>query len=413
MRIIPLHSIVITVGTSNIKEQEVLSKFDSYEITNKNKISESLFGSVDKRHNNETLGYELFRFINLKLISGERVVLSGSNLNKNKRINISNLGKKYNIPVYYIITHDDQYSIDRNKVEYFEFNEEEIMNGDGVANVIDYRVEDFTAIKKFPNENILESIIQRGYKGITIAGDIHGNLEALRNSLDWALARNLLYVQLGDLVDYGNYPIECVELLYDRIIRGKAINVIGNHERKLERWLQQEKNIKHNPDYLKYKSAVNLSDSNRTTVDVITKMSPAHRRIFENKFNTLMNLGRHHYNIGNILVTHAAASKEMFQLNSNRLYGKYESLCLYGETTPDSTNTSYVNSYNWVDNIPSDHMAFVGHDIRNKILSVKVINDDGGVAVFLDTGSGKGGSLSTTDLVIQDNKLVVQSSNRW
>lgn len=413
MRIIPLHSIVITVGTSLIKEQEVLSHFDDYEILSKESICRNLFGSPELRQNYDLINYELYRQANLKLTNGERVILSGSNLVKGKRLNIANLSKKFGVPVYYILTHDPSVTCDKNKMELYDQNSHDIMRGDGFAHIIDFNIEHFTPIKKYPNKNILEEIKKRGYKGITVAADIHGNLEALRDSLDWALARNRLYVQLGDLIDYGINSIECVELMYDRVIRGKAINVIGNHERKLERWFLQEKNSKTNPDYFKYKSPVNLSDSNLATTKKILELSLNQRKIFEIRFNSLMNLGRYHFNIGNVTVSHASFCPEMLNIHTNRMYGKLESLSLYGETNYDSVNKVYNKSYTWTETVPENHISIVGHDILNKVNFTKMINDQNGTSLFLDTGSSKGGRLTTVDMKIEDDDTLSIENYHW
>lgn len=49
---------------------------------------------------------------------------------------------------------------------------------------------------------------------LMVFSDIHGNLEALQSTLDDAAGRNVhRSICLGDLVGYGPYPNECIELL--------------------------------------------------------------------------------------------------------------------------------------------------------------------------------------------------------
>jgi hypothetical protein len=53
----------------------------------------------------------------------------------------------------------------------------------------------------------------------------------------------------------------------------------------------------------------------------------------------------------------------------------------------------------------------VGHDIRSIVKPLIVKGSLGGEALFMDTGSSKGGKLTTADLVIRKNDLIVQNFN--
>ena len=57
-----------------------------------------------------------------------------------------------------------------------------------------------------------------------VLSDIHGNLHALDAILDRTVFDKVLF--LGDIVDYGAYPNECIE----RLKRLKAICLVGNHD---------------------------------------------------------------------------------------------------------------------------------------------------------------------------------------
>lgn len=64
--------------------------------------------------------------------------------------------------------------------------------------------------------------------------DIHANLSALQAVLEHAQRRygELPIIQLGDIVDYGMRPNECMELLYGGHNRF-LVNLAGNHEEAL------------------------------------------------------------------------------------------------------------------------------------------------------------------------------------
>lgn len=62
---------------------------------------------------------------------------------------------------------------------------------------------------------------------ITVISDIHGNLEALKTALEDIDNRDIdTIVCLGDLVGYGPYPNEVIELIRER----KILNILGNYD---------------------------------------------------------------------------------------------------------------------------------------------------------------------------------------
>ena len=64
----------------------------------------------------------------------------------------------------------------------------------------------------------------RGLMKTLVLSDIHGNLAALRRVLDTQSRDRVLC--LGDLVDYGPHPKECVEFVRDQ----EWVTVRGNHD---------------------------------------------------------------------------------------------------------------------------------------------------------------------------------------
>jgi protein phosphatase len=75
---------------------------------------------------------------------------------------------------------------------------------------------------------------------------------------------------------------------------------------------------------------------------------------------------------------------------------KLRGLALYGETTGRLDADGYpIRTHSWVERIPAALTVIVGHDVRQTHEPLVVDNAAGGRAVFLDTGAGKGGRLST------------------
>lgn len=128
-----------------------------------------------------------------------------------------------------------------------------------------------------------------------------------------------------------------------------------------------------------------------------------------------MSWSANHWVIEDCLFTHGACEPEMFSIYNKSLHGKYEKLSLYGEVdyTKPKRDDGYPNRvYNWVNRIPFGKTVFVGHDIRSNIKPYYEENSFGGQVYFLDTGCSKNGNLTTADLTIDNNKLVVTNFNQ-
>lgn len=413
---IPLHSLVIMVGPAKSgKSSLCTSKFSQYERVDPEIIKEELIGGDSKNDYNQLVWSEVHRRVALKLSLGERVVVDSSNLKKHNRVSIANTALRWGIPVFYVVTnrpladklhlatgYSDKYLIEKHE-ELFRDAEKEILRGDGVAEVIDARSQDFGVIEKFPYADIGYAIKNRGYAGVTAIGDLHGCLEAMKQSLDWARSRNHLAVLLGDIIDYGPNSLECIDEAYKLLTRGQGIMVIGNHERKIEKWLEQIR---------QGKIKIKLSEGNKITTTAIENLSPDMREKFEVRFRTVMNLSRHHWVAGNTLFTHGAADPEMFNVHTSRLFGRFENLALFGEiddSLPFRDNGYPNRTYGWIDHIPSGKNVVVGHDIRSHTKPYIHNGKTGGQAIFMDCGSGKGGSSFAVDMVFSDDGLKIQS----
>jgi hypothetical protein len=178
---------------------------------------------------------------------------------------------------------------------------------------------------------------------------------------------------------------------------------LGNHEDKIKRWLSKRDDSENN---------MKLSQGNMATIDRIMALEADVRDEIISKFNIICEYSRNHWIIGNVLFTHGACNSRMFEINSSKLNGEEKNLSLYGEvdrTVPFQLNTYPTRTYNWCDDIPSEKIVIVGHDIRSTISPLVYTNDKGGTAIFADTGCSKDGVLSSVCLKITDEKLSVES----
>ena len=340
-----------------------------------------------------------------KLSIGERVVLVGNFSLKNKRDNFIQIAKKYGVPVYFIIMDENLFNdtiYGRKQKENFKINFKTFIRGDnGLASVIDSKNDlDVIAIKKFNGDKSMSSLIDSGFCGITNCGDVHGEYDLLVEAIDWSLKRGHLFSTTGDFVDYGPNNLKCINTIYERVVYGSAITTIGNHEKKILKWLSLYESG------INYSDKISLSEGNMVTVNEFLNLSEKEFIIMASKFRAINNFARHHNIFGNYLFTHAAAEPATWNTTSPRLVGKLEVMALYGEIDPVNKKLAngYPNRiYNWIDRIPENKTVIVGHDIRSKTKVPKYIGTGGGTAIFMDTGSGKGGKLSSVDLRINDS----------
>jgi len=177
--------------------------------------------------------------------------------------------------------------------------------------------------------------------------------------------------------------------MLDLIERRQGLCVRGNHEAKLYQMLT--KGVVEPPE---------------TTVETLRQIdAQADGGVLKTRFLSMFESAPYWFQDGDTLLVHGAFHPDMLSLDSPdqgetiRQVKKLKGLSLYGETNGKILPTGLpVRTYRWVDRIPDGITVIVGHDIRDREQPFYHWNDQGGCAVFLDTGSGKGGKLSTLRL---------------
>ncbi len=215
--------------------------------------------------------------------------------------------------------------------------------------------------------------------GLRVVGDVHGDARAFAAAME----TELFIIQLGDLVDYGPDSAKTLRMAFDLIDQKRGLFLLGNHDLKLARALAG-RDVRMDTHLAETLSQLD-DDLRRRALEEFTR-APAwliqgERMFVHGGFHTAM------------LEDGPPPAPE------GRVTGVL-SRALYGEHTGRTQSDGYPErSLRWVDRIPQGLTVYCGHDRRSTNGRPYIRKGSlGGVAVFLDTGAGKGGHLSWIDL---------------
>lgn len=424
---IPLHALIMMVGPSGAGKTAFVERhFKSHEVISSDEIREELTGDFRNQHANDLVFSEFHRRVELKLGLGERVVADATHLRKKDRVKTALIGAKMHVPVIYIVVNrsldeklatpgwrKDVPGLIQRHEQTFLSQEADILAGDyskgagSLATVIDTRITGeendsvielddkkfglkaavIEIVEKVDYYNLSEFLKEAGYDGVAVIGDVHGMAREFQAKVDEAKKSNLFVIQLGDIVDYGPDAVGALDIMYKLVVNGEGAFIIGNHERKLEKYFNQkeEGNVR-----------IEIKGGLVKTLEQLDRLDESKVKMFESKFRALMNHARHHIILeredGATMFVHAACSQKMWDSKANRLMGYEESRAMFGEVDQDKPRNAdgFPNRvYNWVNEIPDNHRVYVGHAILSTDEILIKTGELGGKAFFVDTGSGK------------------------
>ena len=263
------------------------------------------------------------------------------------------------------------------------------------ASVIETETAGLPLARPLPRDPL--EYLRDNWRGITLVGDVHGDLSALTIVCQWAKSRGNFIWFLGDVIDYGADTLATSDAIYECVMSGTAGLILGNHERKIARWLDQSETGKPN---------LRLNAGNRVTIDALHALKAPARKRWIGRFRGLLGHASLIQRFDGVTLLHGAAHPTLW---SNPVPDVVEQFALYGEE--DHSGGKYRRSHRWMDAVPRDQMVFVGHEKIAEFPTV-LTGANGGRVVFLDTGCGKGGHLSTADLRFGESGLRLECFNR-
>lgn len=222
------------------------------------------------------------------------------------------------------------------------------------------------------------------YDAVVMVGDVHGEYDQLAPVVEQAIKYNYGLAFLGDIVDRGPDSARCMKLVTDAVKFGRATIVPGNHDWKFCRY-QRGSNVTYNDDFGGTATKRSLDEH------------PDGSQIAADFANMILRapLWQVHQNI---VMVHGAFAPAMLWTDAPTLQSAITSLgslALYSLALNCDGEIRRLND--WHDAVPSGYTVYVGHDFAHETV-IAHTGDAGGTVINLDTGAGKGGSLSSVTL---------------
>lgn len=240
----------------------------------------------------------------------------------------------------------------------------------------------------------LDELRRRGFRGLRVVGDVHGDARGFAAAVAGAEAAGLFLIQLGDLTDHGPDAAAVLRAAFALIEAGRGLFLLGNHDHKLRRALRGE--------------AVRIEPAGlgRTLEQIAAAPDAGILRA-----RAIAEIGRAPawLRLGRLFCVHAAFHDGMLHhpCPPEAGAGRPEGLvgrAIFGQVTGRRGPDGFpIRLTGWVDHIPAGLTVLVGHDNRSRDGRPAVLaGARGGRAVFLDTGAGKGGALAWQDFSLEE-----------
>ncbi len=216
-----------------------------------------------------------------------------------------------------------------------------------------------------------------------VIGDVHGCADELRELLEklgydepgdrndgvsgfrHPDGRRAIFV--GDLTDRGPKNMEVLRIVMDMVDSGTAFCVPGNHDNKLERYLNR-----HN---------VQISHGMEKTVAELEHEDDEFKMRVRSFLSGLVS--HYVFDDGKLVVAHAGIKESYIGRASNRV----REFCLYGDTTGETDDLGLPVRLDWAKEYRGDAAIVYGHVPTSHVMNVNN-------TFCVDTGCVFGGSLS-------------------
>lgn len=396
--------------TQSGKSTWAAQNFLSSEVLSVCELRQELTGRADNFTQDRWVWQELYRRAYLRLQMGQRVVVDSTNLKREDLNHWVEVCAELGIPVVFVhvdvpldqlLSRAENQGVNSHVVHKQHQLLTQTLHGIRNVKAIQDRLTCAAQTQVVPVDPPLSD-------RLLVVGDVHGNLSGMQWAVNLAEKENRHLVWLGDVVDYGSHNLACVKLAHKTVSEGRAHMIWGNHERKIDRWIQSDWGSRYQG---------RLSDANWLTVREIQSLSPERRARFAAAWRALNSWSTQHVVQGTWCMTHGAAHASVWNLKGHRLSGEAGNMAFFGEVheLEPTRGDGYPNrTWRWVDSVPAHHTVVVGHDYLDRVNHAPVIkvNSQGGRVLCIDTGSSKGGVLTAVAVDTHTNQYQVYNQNK-
>jgi hypothetical protein len=240
-------------------------------------------------------------------------------------------------------------------------------------------------------------VLPAGFRGVRAVGDVHGEAASFDAAIAGATEAELFVVQLDDLTDHGPDSPGALAAMFRLLDTGAGLFLLGNHDHKLRRALLGEAVRREAWLDLTLAQLGAHPDGTALAARAVAEIARAPAWVAWGARTLFVHGGFHP-----AMLSHPPPE----DAGARRPEGPV-SRALYGQTVRGQlTEAGYpVRVLDWVETIPRGFTVYCGHDNRSGDGRPHIRDGrEGGRAVFLDTGSGKGGHLSWIDLMTDDGE---------
>ncbi|MBL6456308.1 metallophosphoesterase [Belnapia sp. T6] len=230
----------------------------------------------------------------------------------------------------------------------------------------------------------------RGFHGLRVVGDVHGDAAGFEHAAAGAEAEGLFLLQLGDLTDHGPDSPAVLRRMFALRDAGRGRFLLGNHDHKLRRVLLGQR----------VRMAAEGLGRTLAQLEAAPDGAALAARAIEE-----IGAAPAWLRLGTRLFVHAGWHPRMLRDPpppdaGTRKPDPMLSRALFGQVTGRMRPDGYPERlHDWVETIPPGFTLYCGHERRSTDgRPYEQRNAAGGRAIFLDTGAGKGGHLSWIDL---------------
>ncbi len=362
---IPELSLIAMVGASSSGKTTFTNKYfgDSFPLS-----SDFFRKMLSDNENDQSVTKEAFELLyaaaNKRLSLGRRTVIDATNIQAADRREILKLAKEQDVHAVAIVLNVSEETLLKRNAERCD---RKISSG-AIRNHYQSVQRSIKNLKKegfrfvyVVNENDVDNVEiiytklwndkKDEHGPFDIIGDVHGcctELEELLEKLGYErtdtgyihpLGRKAVFV--GDLTDRGPRNADTLKLVMQMTDAGNALCVCGNHDNKLERFMNRRN--------------VQVSHGLELTVSEIEKEDNS----FKEKLRVFLSSMISHYCLddGKLVVSHAGIKQEYIGRASTRI----REFCLYGDTTGETDDIGMPVRLDWANDYRGNALIVYGH----------------------------------------------------